>query len=67
MQNTPSQKSDQQKNRHPTGGPIAPGDKVDNESMEPKGLPNSDRYHTETVHAAETDDQTKIADKHTQK
>ena len=36
---------------------------VDQEEMEPKGTPHSDRYLAETAHAAETDDHTKPAKK----
>jgi hypothetical protein len=67
VQNRPSPPNKGQRNGHPTVGENAPAATTDNEGNEPKGLPTSDRYHSETVHASETDDHTKITKPNNQK
>jgi hypothetical protein len=67
MHNRQSPQSTKRRNGHDTVGSNAPVASADHEGMEPKGLPTSDRYQAETVHAAETDDHTKISKSHHQK
>ena len=54
MANKPAPHTAERHNGHATIGTAA------SEEAEPKGYPNSDRYQTETAHAAETDDHTKV-------
>jgi hypothetical protein len=65
MENKQTPRRDHRQNGHATIGrkpAVSPGPaEPDSAEMEPKGVPTSDRYRAETVHADETDDHTRIA------
>jgi hypothetical protein len=59
MSTPPQSRSEQRRNGHATIGQQA----EKHEDMEPKGLPNADRYHAETAHSDESHDPTRAPKK----
>ena len=56
MSNSHLPRHERDLNGHPTVADRRVKPSTVDEDMEPKGYPTSDRYRSETVHAAETDD-----------
>jgi hypothetical protein len=64
MPTLPASRSEERRNGHPTIGPQANTPAESPDEMEPKGMPNADRYRAETAHVTETHDPAKTKKKH---